>query len=69
MDSASQGVIEAGNTAILVRIPTIEDDISESTESYTLTATVIEGTTTNNTYPTGTNATAIGTIIDDKGVP
>ncbi|MEA1914496.1 MAG: Calx-beta domain-containing protein, partial [Campylobacterota bacterium] len=66
---ATEGVIEAGNTAILVRIPTVDDTIFESNEFYTLSATVTEGTTTNNTYPTGTNATATGTIIDDDGAP
>ncbi|MBU3016003.1 hypothetical protein KO488_14695, partial [Poseidonibacter lekithochrous] len=62
---ADEATITAGNTAILVRVPTIEDDIAESNETYTLQAEVIEGTTTNNTYPEGTTASATGTIIDD----
>ena len=62
---SDEATIKAGDTAILVRIPTLEDDIAEGVEDYTLTATVIEGTTTNNTYPTGANATGTGTIIDD----
>ncbi|WP_228281184.1 Calx-beta domain-containing protein, partial [Malaciobacter pacificus] len=66
---ATSGIIKAGDTAILVRIPTVEDNISESTENYTFTATVTEGTTTNNTYPTGLNATGKATIIDDDGIP
>jgi VCBS repeat-containing protein len=53
----------AGETTILVRTPITSDTTDEPNETYTLTANVVSGTTTN------PSATGTGTILDDDGAP
>ena len=58
--SSSTGTISAGNTSLLVRVPTINDNLSNETpETFTLTATVTGGSVAN------TTASATATIYDD----
>jgi Mg-chelatase subunit ChlD len=57
--TATSATIAAGETSILVRVPTIEDEILESNEIFTLNAQVTSGTTTN------ASAEGTGTIIDN----
>ncbi|WP_228281186.1 Calx-beta domain-containing protein, partial [Malaciobacter pacificus] len=57
--AASEAIIPAGETQVVARIKTEEDAVSESTEEFTLTATVIEGTTSN------TEVTGTAEILDD----
>ena len=60
---AASTTIAAGQTSVLVRTPIINDLISESTETFTLTATVMAGTTTN------AAASGTGTINDANNAP
>lgn len=55
---ATSATIAAGETSVLVRTPIIGDGVSESAETFTLTATVTLGTTTN------AAASGTGTIAD-----
>lgn len=62
--SASAASIAANSTAtVLVRTPIATDNITESSESFTLTATVNSGTTSN------LSAFGIATIIDNDTPP
>jgi len=57
--TTSSATIAAGQTSVLVRVPTIEDTSREENETFTLTATVISGNTINS------NAVGTATILDD----
>ncbi len=60
---AASATIAAGQTSVLVRTPITNDTFHESTESFTLTASVTAGNTANS------SAIGTGTIIDDDPVP
>ena len=55
---ATSATIAAGSTSILVQTPITDDVVNETTETFTLTATVTGGVTTNPA------ATGTGTIVD-----
>jgi uncharacterized repeat protein (TIGR01451 family) len=55
--------IAAGSTQILINIPVTDDSLDEPNETFTITATVTSGNTTN------TTATSPVTIIDNDGLP
>ena len=59
----ASATIAAGNTTVLVRTPIADDALVESTESFSLTATVTAGPT-RNTASKGT-----GTIVDNDSAP
>lgn len=61
--TATQVTIPAGQTSTFVPVYTIGDIISEGTETFTLTGTVISGNTSNLV------ATATGRIIDNTSLP
>ncbi|MDP3608640.1 MAG: Calx-beta domain-containing protein, partial [Methylophilus sp.] len=61
--TASNGSIAAGNTSVLVRVPVINDTVNEPNETFTLTANVTSGNTSN------ASATGTATIIDNDAVP
>ncbi|WP_413699249.1 Calx-beta domain-containing protein [Psychromonas sp. KJ10-10] len=61
--NATSATIVAGETSVLVRIPTIDDAIDESAENFTLTATVTAGDTTN------VSSTGTAVINDNDGEP
>ncbi|MCE1159810.1 MAG: hypothetical protein LWW74_01205, partial [Burkholderiales bacterium] len=60
---ATSATIAAGSTSVLVRVPTVQDTIDESDETFTLTATVTSGDTVN------PSATGTATILDDDNAP
>ncbi|CAG0959908.1 RTX-I toxin determinant A from serotypes 1/9 [Methylophilaceae bacterium] len=61
--TTSSGSIPAGSTSVLVRVPVINDNVNELDETFTLTANVTSGNTSN------TSATGTATIIDNDGLP
>uniref|UniRef100_UPI003D131D1B beta strand repeat-containing protein n=1 Tax=Sulfurimonas sp. TaxID=2022749 RepID=UPI003D131D1B len=61
--SATSATIVAGDTDALVRVPTVEDTIYEGDETFSLIATVTDGTTLNS------SATGVATIIDNDSAP
>ncbi|TAK89420.1 MAG: retention module-containing protein, partial [Burkholderiaceae bacterium] len=61
--SAASATLPAGSTSLLVRVPILDDTVTEPNETFDLTATVTSGNTSN------TNATASATILDDDAIP
>ncbi|MDP2246487.1 MAG: Calx-beta domain-containing protein, partial [Nitrosomonadales bacterium] len=61
--TASNGSIPAGSTSVLVRVPVINDNVNELDETFTLTANVTSGNTSN------TSATGTATIVDNDALP
>ncbi|XGA79592.1 retention module-containing protein [Halomonas sp. CH40] len=63
--------VPAGTTdGIVINVPTIDDDVFEGPEDFTLTATLTGETTAGNTLPEGITDTGNATIVDDgSGTP
>jgi hypothetical protein len=61
--NASIATMAAGQTRVLVRVATVQDNLYEGNEAFTLGLTLIEGTTTN------TSASGTATVIDDEAMP
>jgi large repetitive protein len=61
--TASSGSIPAGNTSVLVRVPVTDDTVFEGNETFTLTANVTSGNTSN------ASATGTATINDNDASP
>jgi hypothetical protein len=61
--AASSATFAPGATSILARTPLLDDALTESPETFTLTATVASGTTTN------ASAAGTATIVDDEAPP
>ena len=61
--TASNGSIAAGTTSVLVRVPVTDDVMNELDETFTLTANVTSGNTSN------ASATGTATIIDNDSAP
>jgi T1SS-143 domain-containing protein len=59
---AGNVTIPAGATSVLLRLPTVDDALSEAAETFSLTATPVSGA-----QPTP--ASAVATIIDNDGAP
>lgn len=57
--SANTATLPAGSVSALVRVPVVNDGAAEGSESFTLSAQVMAGTTTN------ASATGNATIVDD----
>ena len=60
---ATSGTIVAGETSVLVKIPTVDDTTAEANETFSLTATVTAGDTAN------TTSTATAIIKDNDSAP
>ncbi len=61
--TSSNGSIAAGSTSVLVRVPVTNDSLDEANETFTLTANVTSGNTSN------AAATGTATIIDNDATP
>ena len=59
--SGGEVVLQAGQTGFLARVPTIDDKVTEPTETFTLTVS--------NTASANGSATGIGSIVDNDAPP
>ncbi|MDP5241431.1 retention module-containing protein, partial [Uliginosibacterium sp. 31-16] len=58
--------IAAGETSVQIRVATIDDEIQEGSETFTLNASITSGTTTSG-LSAGASASGTATITDDVG--